>query len=348
MIATKPAAGVRTGLIAAALLASAASVHAQDAEFTLRVQTHYNSESLSGQGITQWKDDVETMSGGRVAVELFFSSAVVKSAEAFDSAVNGIIDGDFTSGNYQVGKDTAFQFVSDVMGGYDTPWQYYAWLYNGGGLEMVQELYHSYGMHLLSWVIPGQESLNSATPLTGPADLQGWKFRSPPGLETNIFDNLGATPIVIDFTEVFTSLETGIIDGADASNVSSNRALGIYDLVKHTTYPGFHSMPADHMSINYELFQSMGEDLQRILEVAAQKAAFRTTLDYAVDMQQTVNDLDGEVTFHDWSAEDRAAFREQARAAWADYAGDSEAAQELIESHTDFLTKIGLIEAGAQ
>jgi len=325
---------------ATALFAGIATASAQ--EHTLRIQTHQSPESLSGQYITQWKDDVETMSGGRVAVELFFSSAVVKSVETFDAAINGIVDGDFTNGSYQVGKDPAFQFTSDIMGGYDTPWQMYAWLYYGGGEEMVQDLYHDYGMHLLAWQIPGPESLNAATPLRGPEDLVDWKFRSPPGMETMIFENLGATPVVIDFTEVFTSLETGIIDGADASNVSTNKALGIYDLVKHTTYPGFHSMPADHFAINLDVYNSLPEDIQRILDVASQKNAFRTTLHYMVDIQNTVRELQGEVTFHDWSEEDRAEFRAGARKAWAEFAEGSEPAEELVKSHVDFMQQIGI------
>ena len=74
----------------------------------------------------------------------------------------------------------------------------------------------------------------------GPDDLVDWKFRSPPGLETEIFATLGASPIVMDFTDIFTALETGIIDGADASGLANNVGLGLYDLVSHATYPGFH------------------------------------------------------------------------------------------------------------
>ena len=69
------------------------------------------------------------MSGGRIEIEMFYSSSVVKSVETFDAAATGILDGDMTGGAYQTGKNPAFQFVGDIMGGYDTPWQQYAWLY---------------------------------------------------------------------------------------------------------------------------------------------------------------------------------------------------------------------------
>ena len=334
----------RTLLAGTAVAAFAATGALAQAEFTLRIQTHLSPESLSGKNASAFFDDVQVMSGGRIAIEPFFSSAVVKSVETFDAAVNGIVDGDMTGGAYQTGKDPAFQFVGDIMGGYDTPWQLYAFLYNGGGLEVAQQLYNEYGMQLIGWWIPGQEALSSTSPIEGPDSLTDWKFRSPPGMETKIFANLGASPIVMDFTEVFTALESGIIDGADASNLSTNQSLGLYDMAEHATYPGFHSMPADHLAINKTIWDSMPEDLQRIVEVAMQKLAFRTTLDYAVDIQRAANELaDAGVTLHDWSAEDRDTFRQAAISAWDEFA-TTDMAKDLVAQHKEFLGKIGLLE----
>ena len=232
-----------------AIVAMGMAVSAQAQEHTLRIQTHYAPETPSGQLAQQFVDDVETMSGGRLDIEMFFSSSVVGSVETFDAAATGILDGDMTGGAYQTGKNPAFQFVGDIMGGYDTPWQQYAWLYHGGGYEAANELYNQFNMQLIGWWVYGQESLSSSAPLAGPEDLVDWKFRSPPGLETEIFAELGASPIVMDFTEIFTALETGIIDGADASGLANNVGLGLYDLVDHATFPGFHSMPSDHLAI---------------------------------------------------------------------------------------------------
>ncbi|MEM8550989.1 MAG: TRAP transporter substrate-binding protein [Pseudomonadota bacterium] len=335
---------IRSLLAGAAVAAFAATGAFAQAEFTLRIQTHLSPESVSGQNAAVFFNDIEVMSGGRIDVEEFYSSAVVKSVETFDAAVNGIVDGDMTGGAYQTGKDPAFQFVGDIMGGYDTPWQLYAWLYNGGGLEVAQALYNEYGMQLIGWWIPGPESLSSSAPLAGPDSMVDWKFRSPPGMQTKIFANMGASPIVMDFTEIFTALESGIIDGADASNLSTNQSLGIYDIVKHATYPGFHSMPADHLAINKSVWDSMPEDLQRIVEVAMQKLSFRTTLDYEVDIQRAANELAAAgVTMHNWSAEDRAAFRQAAVTAWDEFA-TTQLAKDLVAQHKEFLGQIGLFD----
>ena len=229
------------------------------AETKLRIQTHYAPETVSGKLAAQYIADVESMSGGAIDIEMFYSSSVVKSVETFDAAATGILDCDMTGGGYQTGKNPAFQFVGDIMGGYATPYQQLSWLYYGGGLEDAQALYNKYDMQLVGWWVYGQESLASSKPLDGPAALKDFKFRSPPGMETKIFEKLGAKPIVMDFTEIFTALETGIIDGADASGLANNVGLGLYDLVKHANFPGFHSMPSDHLACNKAVWDAMPE-----------------------------------------------------------------------------------------
>lgn len=328
-----------------AIVAMGLTGAAQAADFTLRIQTHYAPETPSGQLAQQFVDDVELMSNGRIDIEMFFSSSVVGSVETFDAAASGILDGDMTGGAYQTGKNAAFQFVGDIMGGYDTPWQQYAWLYYGGGYDAANELYNEYDMQLIGWWIYGQESLASSAPLEGPADLIDWKFRSPPGLETEIFDELGASPIVMDFTEIFTALETGIIDGADASGLANNVGLGLYDLVNHATFPGFHSMPSDHLAIRKDAWDALPPDLQRIIEVAMQKLSFQTALTFEVKNNEAAAQLvEQGVTLHDWSAEDRRTFREAAQGMWQVWADKTPEARALVDSHIAFMTTLGLIQ----
>lgn len=325
---------------AGATLASAAL--AQDV--TLRIQTHYATEHPTGQMLATWIDDVQTMSGGEISIEMFYSSSVVATVETFDAAINGILDCDATGGAYQTGKNPAFQFVGDIMGGYDTPWQQYSWLYYGDGYEAAQELYNAQGMQLIGWAVYGQESFASSKPIAGPADLVGWKFRSPPGMETEIFEKMGASPIVMDFTEIFTALETGIIDGADASGLANNVGLGLYDIVKHANYPGFHSMPSDHLACNQAVWEGLTEQQRRIIETAWQKLSFQIAmLNEKANTEAAAMLQEQGVTLYAWSPEDRAEFRVAAQAAWDDWATRSPEADALVQSHKAYLTQLGLI-----
>jgi TRAP-type mannitol/chloroaromatic compound transport system substrate-binding protein len=325
-------------------LAALFAAGAASAETVIRLQTHYSPEHPSGQLVAKYVDNVETMSNGEIKFEVFYSSSVVKSPETFDAAATGILDCDMTGGGYQVGKNPAFQFVGDIMGGYATPYQQLSWLYYGGGWDAAQELYNKYNMQLIGWWVYGQESLSSSKPLPGIEALKDWKFRSPPGMETRIFEKLGAKPIVMDFTEIFTALETGIIDGADASGLANNVGLGLYDLVKHATFPGFHSMPSDHLACRKDLWDSLDPHLQRIMLVAMESLALHTAISTEVKNNEAAVMLrEKGVTLWSWSEEDLKKFRTVAQETWDEFATTPEA-KALVASHRAWMKKLGLVD----
>jgi TRAP-type mannitol/chloroaromatic compound transport system substrate-binding protein len=332
----------KTGLATAFVALVAFVGGATAAETTLRIQTHYAPETVSGKLAAQYIDDVQTMSNGEIKIEMFYSSSVVKSVETFDAAATGILDCDMTGGAYQTGKNPAFQFVGDIMGGYDTPYQQLSWLYYGGGLDAAQKLYNKFDMQLVGWWIYGQESLASSKPIRGVADFANWKFRSPPGMETIIFAKLGAKPIVMDFTEIFTALESGIIDGADASGLANNVGLGLYDIVKHANYPGFHSMPSDHLACNKAKWDAMPDSHRRIMSTAMEALALRTALTFEKKNAEAAASLRSKgVNLYEWPQDERQKFRDAAQAAWSEFASTPEA-QALVASHLGYLRQLGL------
>ena len=310
----------------------------------LRIQTHYAPETVSGQLAQQYVDDIVEMSNGEIQVEMFYSSSVVKSVETFDAAATGILDCDMPGSGHAVGKNSAFQFVADIMGGYETPYQQLSWLYFGGGLEAAAPLYNKFGMELIGWWVYGQESFASSKPIEKIEDFKDWKFRSPPGMETKIFEKLGASPIVMDFTEIFTALETGIIDGADASGLANNVGLGLYDIVKFANFPGFHSMPSDHLACNKAVFDAMPAHHQKIMKVAMEALALRTALTFEKKNAEAAAQLRAQgVTLSQWSPEELQKFRNVAQSVWPEFA-DTPEAKALVESHLTYLGQLGLVQ----
>ena len=310
----------------------------------LRIQTHFSPETLSGKMAAEYIDNIQTMSNGEIQIEMFYSGTVVKAVETFDAAANGILDCDMTGSGYQTGKNPAFQFAGDLLGGYLNPYQQMAWLLHAGGREAVNDLHNQYGMSFVGWWIPGPESLASTAPIRNVADFKDWKFRSPPGLATKVFAALGASPIVMDFNEIFTALETGIIDGADAANLTNNIGLGLYDIAKHTNYPGFHSMPADHLACNKDIWDAMPAHHQAILKVGMQALALKnTSINEVENAKNSVSLAAKGVNMYEWPAEETAKYREAVQSAWTDYATTPEA-EALLGSHLNFLRGIGAME----
>jgi len=312
---------------------------------TLKIETHFTASSPNGEVAAQFAKNVEKFSGGSLKIEMFYSSSVTgKSAEVFNSAQTGIIDCDMTGAGYQTGKNAAFQFAGDVMGGYDNPYQQYEFLNYPGAQEAVDALYNKYGMTLIGWWIPGHESLISSRPIPDVASLKDFKFRSPPGMESMIFTTLGAKPIVMDFGEVPTALQTGLIDGADYSSLATNYAGGHYEQNKYATYPGFHSMPADHLACNTKVWKKLKKHEQGAM-LAAIEIAGRTITSLVerknAEAVKALNEMG--VTLHDWSREDRLKFRQAALAAWEEWKTKSPEAAALIEIHKAYMKANGIM-----
>ena len=330
--------------IAAVAIVSVALFGSANAK-TLKIETHFTASSPNGEVAAQFAKNVEMFSGGSLKVEMFYSSSVTgKSAEVFNSSQTGIIDCDMTGAGYQTGKNAAFQFAGDVMGGYDNPYQQYEFLNFPGAQDAVDALYNKYGMTLIGWWIPGHESLISSRPIPDVASLKDFKFRSPPGMESMIFTALGAKPIVMDFGEVPTALQTGLIDGADYSSLATNYAGGHYEQNKYATYPGFHSMPADHLACNTKVWNKL-KPHEKGAMLAAIEICGRTITSLVerknAEAVKALNEMG--VTLHDWSKEDRAKFRQAALGAWEEWKNKSPEAAALIEIHKAYMKANGIL-----
>jgi TRAP-type C4-dicarboxylate transport system substrate-binding protein len=312
---------------------------------TLKIETHFTASSPNGEVAAQFAKNVEKFSGGSLKVQMFYSSSVTgKSAEVFNSAQTGIIDCDMTGAGYQTGKNAAFQFAGDVMGGYDNPYQQYEFLNFPGAQEAVDALYNKYGMTLIGWWIPGHESLISSKPIPDVASIKDFKFRSPPGMESMIFTALGAKPIVMDFGEVPTALQTGLIDGADYSSLATNYAGGHYEQNKYATYPGFHSMPADHLACNTKVWNKLKPHEQGAMLAAIEICGRTITSLVERKNAEAVKALkEMGVTLHDWSREDRLKFRQAALGAWEEWKKKSPEAAALIEIHKAYMKANGIL-----
>jgi TRAP-type C4-dicarboxylate transport system substrate-binding protein len=337
--------------IAAALLTAAGPALAQK---TLKVQTSQSAGDFTFQYLSEeWAPKIEAMSGGELKLELLPSGSVVPYRESMDAVANGILDGDLTAVSYFSGRDPAFAILGDLIAGYDTTDQVQTFCKHGGGKEALQEAIDAVtggAVHVIGCGPYAKEALVSKVPIRTVEDFEGVKIRSPEGLAAEVFRRAGATPVALPFSEVFTSLEKGIVDAADASAYVNNTETGMHDVAKYPLYPGIHSMAVLQFTINDETWQSLDPQLQTILEVWYE-AAYTDLRRYAdlKDQEVVQKDRAGAGTpgieVIDWPQEERDKFRKIAVEAWKDYAQQSELAQSAYEAHITFMQSIGLLSA---
>ena len=249
-------------------------------------------------------DAVGEATGGEVTIELLPVGSIVEYNETQDAVGAGIIDGHITDTSYFAGKDPAFSLIANPVGAWSSPDEMFTFMEEGGGEELMNELLNPYGLTFIGASTPGLEAFVSKVKLEGVDDLQGLKMRAPEGLVQQVFAAAGASPVNLPGSEVFTSLDKGVIDAADYSVFSTNQAQGLHDVASNPVYPGFHSMPLVEISINTAKWESLTDEQRAAIEQAAHDFARTQVEELSKKDAEAVEaaKAGGEVTVTDWSA----------------------------------------------
>jgi tripartite ATP-independent transporter DctP family solute receptor len=122
-------------------------------------------------------------------------------------------------------------------------------------------------------------------PITSPADLRGFKIRLPvaPYL-ISLFRHLGASPTAINFNEVYSALQTGIVDGQENPLVLIDTAK-LYEVQKYCSLTN-HVWAGFHVSFSPPAWKKLPPDLQEIVDRNFSEAAIAERQDF-VTMTQT-------------------------------------------------------------
>ena len=225
-------AGVAAGMLAAPSIARAQTLK-------WRMVTSW-PKRLPGPGMSAERvaERIRTLSGGRIDIAVYAAGEVVPAFEVLGAVGNGVADIGHTASFYWQGKMPAAAFFTTVPFGL-TPAEHVAWIDAGGGQALWDELYAPFGVKPFMGGNTGvcmggwfRRELNSL------ADLKGMKLRSL-GLGGEVYRRLGATPQTTPPAEILTSLQSGVIDGAEFVGPGTDIALGLYRVAPLYYYPGF-------------------------------------------------------------------------------------------------------------
>jgi TRAP-type C4-dicarboxylate transport system substrate-binding protein len=317
---------------------------------TLKLQASSSPGDWAHRFMTdQWAPKLGVMTGGSLEVEVLPTRAVVPHRETIDAVANGILDGDLNAVSYFSGRDPAFAIIGDLIAGYDTVDQVRTFCMHGGGKEILQKLYDQYAggnIHVIGCGPYAKEALVSKVPINGVDDLAGVKIRSPEGLAAEVFKRAGASPVSLPFSEVYTSLEKGVVDAADASAYVNNDASGMHKVAKYPIYPGIHSMAVLQFVLNKDVWEGLTDAEREAVEVwySAAYDAMRREADLQDRDLVARDNADPEMHVTDWSLEDRKKFREIAVGAWEEFGAQSELAKETLDAHLTYMKRIGLLD----
>lgn len=316
------------------------------ADYELTVQSSDPEKDQNFKIQQEWADKLYSDSNNRLKINLVPVGSVVKYNETLDAISTGVLDGHLTATGYFSDKDPAFGLLGNMVGAWSNTDLLLEYMNEGGGNQIMTDLYLPYGVRFVGASTTGVESFVSRIPLDGVDDLRGIKLRTPGGLVQQVFAAAGAIAYNWPGSKVKPGLESGEIDAADYTVFSTNHQAGLNDIAPHPVQPGFHSLPLIDMSIKETKWQELPPDLQTLLKQSVKELAKDITskLKAADDIAVMEAKANPNITIHDWSATERKKFYAIARAQWQVFSMHAPNAERAYRSVTKFLKKKGLLK----
>ncbi|HWQ13758.1 MAG TPA: TRAP transporter substrate-binding protein DctP, partial [Roseiflexaceae bacterium] len=218
-------------------------------------------------------DRVAAITGGKFKINPRAAGELAPGLQVLDVVSQGAVEMGHTASYYYVGKSPITAFGTALPFGLNAQ-QQNAWLYDGGGLQQLQEMYArlfnviqwpagNTGVQMGGWF---RKEINTVQ------DLQGLKMRIP-GLGGQVMTKLGVTVQAIAGGEIFQALQTGAVDAAEWVGPYDDEKLGLNKAAQFYYYPGWWEPgPSLEVQINLDKWNELPGEYQEAIKAAAAEA----------------------------------------------------------------------------
>ena len=237
-------------------------------DFTITV-----SDTSSWQlGADKFAEVLDKESDGRIKVNVFANEQLSGGDPA--AGVEQLING---SKAFSYNSTIIYSGIDPRYGAINAPFLYADYdeadaAIENGALDAYKELANETGVELLGFGESGfRQVTNNKHAISKPSDLSGMKMRVPgSSLFLDIYKTLGADPVTMDFSEVFTSLQNGTIDGQENpfDVIFSN---GLPEVQKYMSVWNYVYDPL-MLGMNKDLYDSLSDSDKELVQRAADEA----------------------------------------------------------------------------
>ncbi len=221
-----------------------------------------------GTGALRLADRITKLSGGRLLVKAYGGGEIVPPQGVFDAVAQGTVEMGHTAPYYWLNKTRAASFFCAVPGGL-TAQEMAGWIYFGGGQQLWDELYAGFGLKSFAAGSTGTQMGGWYNrELKTVNDLKGLKIRMP-GLAGEVITKMGASSQTIPPQELFTAMQSGVIDALEWVGPWNDMSLGFHRVSKYYYGPAFHEGgPQLELMVNKKAYETLPKDLQHVIKVA--------------------------------------------------------------------------------
>ena len=259
------------GLAASAVAAPAIAQSAPEIKWRCTSSFPKSLDTIYGAAETFAKAVAEA-TDNKFQIQIFAAGELVPGLAAADAVTNGTVEMCHTASYYYIGKDPTFALGTAVPFGLNAR-QENAWMYFGGGMDLMNEFYKKY--KILAFPCG-----NTGTQMGGwfrkeikePGDLNGLKMRVG-GFAGQVLSKLGVVPQQIAAGDIYPSLEKGTLDAAEWVGPYDDEKLGFQKVAKYYYYPGWWEGGAMlNNFINIEKWEALPPAYKSIIKTASAMA----------------------------------------------------------------------------
>ena len=215
-------------------------------------------------------DQVKERSNGRLNIIEYYNGELYGTADLFDALASGTVDMGFAT-PHAYGQIIPEGFMTNIPMWCETPEEARVTLREKGLWDLFEAAFLEQGIRPTHLWIGAPYSFMTNFPVTKVSDLKGKTFRASGGLFKIWYDNLGINSIDITSPEAYDALSKGILDG-DSQGWSALKSMKLGEVTSYLSTPSWQNAIMISMYINEEKFQSLPEDLQKILLDTAKEA----------------------------------------------------------------------------
>ena len=287
-----------------------------------------------GSGGVLLSERLENMSGGEIELRFFEPNALVPPLEMFDAISAGSLDAAWSVPGYWFGREPSLALFSAVPFG-PRAGEYLAWMYHGGGHELMDEVYAKHNIKsLICGVIAQEASGWFRTEINSVQDLEGLKMRFF-GLGAKVMEKVGVSTQLLAGGDIYPALERGSIDATEFSMPAIDLDLGFYQVAKHYYFPGWHQQSTlFELMINLDKWNALDGQQKAMIEAACHaNVAAMFAEGEAIQFAAMQELQDKGVTLHRWPED----VLDTLRGAWGEVATELAAEDESFRKSWDSL-----------
>lgn len=327
------------------------------AEVVIKVQSVLPTKADEIVMVKDFAANVAALTNGEVKIEVLPDGAVVSGRDILGAVDKGLVDAGFAWTHYWSGQHpAAMLFGSPVAGagvGIDNI-AFISWFMNGGGKQLYDRLWDEMGLNIHGLMLQpvGPEALGwFKEPINSMDDFRKYRFRTPPGIPGQTYKDIGVASVAMGGGDILPALEKGTIDAAEWCCPKPDSVFGFQKVLKHYYLQGLHQVVVNaDMYINGDVWNSLTEDQQRAMEVAADASLIRSLSYRIYENGKALKDLTENhgVILHDTPADYFPEYMNAARASLEKNAAENEFFAEVWNSQKEFANIAVPFWAGAQ